>query len=347
MSATPIPRTLQLSLAGVRDISVIETAPEDRLPVITNIINNDDEVKKAILHELKRGGQVYYLFNDLKKIQEVAYKIKSMLVDATVEIAHGQMDSRKVENILDRFYSGEVDVLVASTIIENGIDVPNVNTIIIDNADSFGLSQLYQLKGRVGRSDRRGYCYLFVRNMNSLSIVARKRIKIIQQMSELGSGFKIASYDLQLRGAGEILGAEQSGHISTIGYELYIQMIHNAVQELQGMKEELLETEIQSALPYFIPANYIVDPSERMGWYARIGSEEDLNIEGIEQELASSYGEVPESVVNLLFVMKIKRFASHLKIKKVVLMGKQFRLFFEINTIVSPTRLLEYLKMKI
>lgn len=341
MSATPIPRTLQFSLAGIRDISIIETPPEDRLPVITNIINNEEEVKKAILHELKRGGQVYYLFNDLKKIEEKAYTIKSMLPEARVEIAHGQMDSSKVEKTLDAFYEGEIDLLVCSTIIENGIDIPNVNTIIIDGAEKFGLSQLYQLKGRVGRSKLRGYCYLLIRNFNLLSTIAKKRLKIIQQMSELGSGFKIASYDLQLRGAGEMLGAEQSGHISSIGYELYIQMINDAIKELQGEKENTIETEIQSTIPYFIPADYILEPSERMRWYNKLSKVDRSNYQSFLDELSSNYGEPPTPVFNLLKTILIKSMASKIAVKKITIMNKQIRFTFDQNTQVSPQKILQ------
>lgn len=344
MSATPIPRTLQLSLAGIRDISIIDTPPEDRLPVITNIISKEDEVKNSILHELKRSGQVYYLYNDLDKIEEVAFNIKNMLPEARVEIAHGQMESNKVEKILENFYSGEIDILVASTIIENGLDVPNVNTIIIDNADRFGLSQLYQLKGRVGRSDKRGYCYLLIRNFNTLSSIAKKRLKIIQQMSELGSGFKIASYDLQLRGAGEMLGAEQSGHISSIGYELYIQMINNAIKELQGEDKENIETEIQSVFPFFIPADYIVDPSERIWWYGRFDRLDCESFEEIKEELHKNYGEPPEVVLNTILIMNIKKISQLLAIKKVVLMNKQFKLYFDNKTPIDPSMLLSYIK---
>ncbi|MCX8084664.1 MAG: transcription-repair coupling factor [Calditerrivibrio sp.] len=343
MSATPIPRTLQFSLSGIRDISIIETPPEDRLPVITNIISSEDEVKNALLHELKRGGQAYYLFNDLKKIEEVAYRIKGMLPEARVEIAHGQMDPAKVEKVLDRFYEGDLDVLVCSTIIENGIDIPNVNTIIIDGAERFGLSQLYQLKGRVGRSDRRGYCYLFVRNFNLLSILAKKRIKIIQQMSDLGSGFKIASYDLQLRGAGEMLGAEQSGHISSIGYELYIQMINDAIQELKGEHVKHVDTEIQASIPYFIPADYIVEPTERMRWYNRLSDLDRQMYLSLEEELSSNYGDIPEPVRNLLNIMYIKYLSSRISIKKVVISGKQIKFFFDDSTNIDPHTILKVL----
>ncbi|MGC8768589.1 transcription-repair coupling factor [Calditerrivibrio sp.] len=341
LSATPIPRTLQFSLTGIRDISVIETPPEERLPVITNIINNEEDVKKAIIHELKRGGQVYYLYNDLSKIEEKAYSIKCMLPEAEVAIAHGQMDPEKVEKTLDAFYDGEIDLLVCSTIIENGIDIPNVNTIIIDGADKFGLSQLYQLKGRVGRSRVRGYCYLYIRNFNILSAIAKKRLKIIQQMSELGSGFKIASYDLQLRGAGELLGAEQSGHISSIGYELYIQMINDAIKELQGGKENSFETELQSSIPYFIPADYILEPSERMRWYNRLVKIDEKSLSQYLDELTSNYGTPPTPVLNLLKTMLIKALATSLAIKRVSIMNKQIKFSFDQNTRIPIEKILE------
>ncbi|ADR19645.1 transcription-repair coupling factor [Calditerrivibrio nitroreducens] len=340
MSATPIPRTLQFSLAGIRDISIIETPPEERLPVLTNIINNEEDVKKAIIHELKRGGQVYYLYNDLSKIEEKAYSIKSMLPEAEVAIAHGQMDPEKVEKTLDAFYDGKIDVLVCSTIIENGIDIPNVNTIIIDGADKFGLSQLYQLKGRVGRSRVRGYCYLYIRNFNVLSTIAKKRLKIIQQMSELGSGFKIASYDLQLRGAGELLGAEQSGHISSIGYELYIQMINDAVKELRGNSENIIETEIQSTIPYFIPADYILEPSERMRWYNRLTNIDKQLFNQYLEELTFNYGDPPPPVLNLLKTIYLKSIASRIGIKKITIMNKQIKFTLEQNNKLDLQKML-------
>lgn len=330
MSATPIPRTLQLSLSGIRDISIIETPPVDRLPVITKLISRDEEITDAVLYELKRGGQVFFLENNVQKIEQTARWIKSLVPMARTDIAHGQMHSNFVEKSLGKFYDLETDVLVCSTIIENGIDVPNANTIIIKNAGNFGLAQLYQLKGRVGRSVRRGYCYLSVKNFNGLSPVAKKRLSIIEQLSDLGSGFKISTYDLQLRGGGDILGAEQSGFVVNIGYELYLQLIEDAVNELRGGSIEKSKTEVQSVLPYFIPADYVRDPKIRVNYYNLLSEIEDISqIKMLEDELNNFYGELPESVHNLLKIMLLRNLSSLLGVKRLTIMTSKIKLLFD------------------
>lgn len=330
LTATPIPRTLQMSLSGLRDISIIETPPVDRLPVVTKPISKDDEVKEAIEYELKRGGQVYFLDNNVRHIAETARWLKALVPFARIDIAHGQLASSNVEKSLEKFYAKETDILVCSTIIENGIDIPNANTIIIKNAEQFGLSQLYQLKGRVGRSARRGYCYLFIRNFNNLSKLSKKRIQIIEQLSDLGSGFKISSYDLQLRGAGDILGAEQSGFIVNIGYELYIQLIEEAVNELKGAKQDLINTEVQSSFSYFIPADYIKDPRVRIDYYNRISTIlKKSEIDEYYQEFLYLYGTPPEVVENLLWIMLLRNLASKIGVKRVVLFSSKIKLIFD------------------
>lgn len=333
MSATPIPRTLQMSLSGVRDISVIETPPVDRLPIVTKLVSHDEEVKWAIEYELKRGGQLYFLENNVARIKETAAWIKGLAPFARIDIAHGQMSSNLVEKSLEKFYDGDTDILVCSTIIENGIDVPNANTIIIKNAENFGLSQLYQLKGRVGRSTKRGYCYLYIKNFNSLSQLAKKRIQIVEQLSDLGSGFKISSYDLQLRGAGDLFGAEQSGFVVNIGYELYLQLIEEAVNELKGVKRNVVKTEVQSSYPYFIPAEYIRDPKLRINYYNRIA--EITNIEDyhyLYNEIRSIYGDVPDAVENLLWIMLIRNVASMLNVVKIIILSGKVKLQFHEKT---------------
>ncbi len=320
LSATPIPRTLQLSLSGIRDMSIIETPPENRLPVVVKVIKGLSERIKAIKTELERGGQVFFLHNRVQDIEEAAIEIKRELPLARVDYAHGQMDAKTMEKILSSFYSGEIDVLVATTIIENGINIPNVNTIIINNAARFGLSQLYQLKGRVGRSSRRGYCYLAVDDFARLNSIAQKRLSIIQQLSDLGSGFKIAMYDLQLRGAGNILGAEQSGFVVRVGYELYVAMIEEAVQEMKGEYTNIADTEINSNIAYFIPADYIENPRIRFDFYRRFADIYDINSMGeLLKEIEAGYGELPEEVLNLSLIMLIKNFASMLGAEKLML----------------------------
>lgn len=320
LSATPIPRTLQLSLSGIRDMSIIETPPENRLSVIVKVIRGLSERIKAIKTELERGGQVFFLHNRVQDIQEAALEIKRELPLARIDYAHGQMDAKTMEQILSSFYNGEIDVLVATTIIENGINIPNVNTIIINNAAHFGLSQLYQLKGRVGRSDRRGYCYLAVDDFARLNDIAQKRLSIIQQLSDLGSGFKIAMYDLQLRGAGNILGAEQSGFVVKVGYELYVAMIEEAVQEMKGEYANIADTEINSNIAYFIPADYIENPRIRFDFYRRFADIYDMNsINELLKEIEAGYGELPEEVLNLSLIMLIKNFASMLGAEKLML----------------------------
>lgn len=320
LSATPIPRTLQLSLSGIRDMSIIETPPENRLPVVVKVIKGLSERIKAIKAELERGGQVFFLHNKVQDIQEAALEIKRELPLARIDYAHGQMDAKTMEQILSSFYNGEIDVLVATTIIENGINIPNVNTIIINNAAHFGLSQLYQLKGRVGRSDRRGYCYLAVDDFARLNDIAQKRLSIIQQLSDLGSGFKIAMYDLQLRGAGNILGAEQSGFVVKVGYELYVAMIEEAVQEMKGEYTNITDTEINSNIAYFIPADYIENPRIRFDFYRRFADIYDISsMYELLNEIEAGYGQLPEEVLNLSLIMLIKNFASMLGAEKLML----------------------------
>lgn len=337
LSATPIPRTLQLSLSGIRDMSIIETPPENRLPVVVKVINNNDDIRQAMSMELERGGQVFFLHNKVASIQEVSIKIKEMLPYAKVDFAHGQMDTKTIDLILQRFYSGQIDVLVSTTIIENGVDIPNVNTIIIDKAGSFGLSQLYQLKGRVGRSSKRGYCYLFVDNFSRLSPISQKRLSIVQQLSDLGSGFKIAMYDLQLRGAGNILGAEQSGFVVKVGYELYVKMIEDAVNEMKGEFTNITDAEINSNISYFLPVTYIEEPRVRFDYYRRFTDVyNSKDMEDLLNEICLSFGELPIEVLNLGYIMLIKNLASKLGVLKVVISSSGAKIQFSTDTKLNP-----------
>jgi transcription-repair coupling factor (superfamily II helicase) len=342
LSATPIPRTLQLSLSGIRDISTIDTPPVDRLPVITKVIKKDSEVKNAILRELERGGQVFFLHNRVENIETVAAGVRSMLPEAKIDVAHGQMTSGMLEKILMDFYSGETDVLVSTAIIENGIDIPNANTIIINDAAHLGLAQIYQLKGRVGRSGRRGYCYLVVEQFSSLSEVAQKRLKIIQQLSDLGSGVKIAFYDLQLRGAGDLLGADQSGFMVKVGYELFISMIDEAVKDMKGIANISADTEIITAIPHFIPADYIEDTKIRLDYYRKFSEAQDKQaVIEILNELSSTYGALKEATENLGRIMLIKKFAGFANMEKMYLYSNKTKMVFAKGTPVNPARLME------
>lgn len=329
LTATPIPRTLQLSLAGIKDLSIIETPPVERYPVVTKIINKENEIDKAITYELKRGGQVFYIHNDIFSIEKIAYKLKERFPFARITIAHAKLPTNKLEKIFSDFYLGKIDILISTTIVENGIDVANANTMIIDDAQHFGLSQLYQLKGRVGRSNKRAYFYIYLKDFDKISPLVKKRLKIIQQLSDLGSGFKIASYDLQLRGAGDILGAEQSGYIDVVGYELYMHMITNAISEMKGALLEESETEINSNIPYYIPASYIEDYRERLEYYRAIG-ELDLmdKIFDLSNKLEESYGEIPEEVKNYIYIMFIKNKAEKLMIKRITIFSDSATLYF-------------------
>lgn len=341
LSATPIPRTLQLSLSGIRDMSVIETPPENRLPAIVKVIKNEEETAKAVKTELERGGQVFFLHNKVSDIDEAASNIKTLVPHARVDFAHGQMEAKTLEKILQNFYAGNIDVLVATTIIENGIDIPNVNTMIINGAAHFGLSQLYQLKGRIGRSARRGYCYLLVDNFSSLTPIAQKRLTIIQQLSDLGSGFKIAMYDLQLRGAGNILGAEQSGFVVRVGYELYVKMIEEAVSEMKGEFINETDTEINSSIPYFIPASFIENPRERFDYYRRFaGTASKGDMEELLSELSTLGDELPTEVFNLAYIMLIKNTAGKLGAAKIALFQTGAKIEFAKEAKIDPASII-------
>jgi transcription-repair coupling factor (superfamily II helicase) len=342
LSATPIPRTLQLSLSGIRDISTIDTPPVDRLPVITKVIKRDMEVKNAIQRELERGGQVFFLHNRVENITQIAAGVKNMLPGASVAIAHGQMSSSELEKILMKFYSGETDVLVCTAIIENGIDIANANTIIINDAAHLGLAQIYQLKGRVGRSGRRGYCYLIVEQFSALTEVAQKRLKIIQQLSDLGSGVKIAFYDLQLRGAGDLLGADQSGFMVKVGYELFIAMIDEAVKDLKGIASISADTEVITSIPHFIPADYIEDTKIRLDYYRKFSEQEDMEgVYEILNELSELYGELKEETENLGRIMLIKKLAGFANMEKMFIYSNKLKMVFTKGTPVNPQRIME------
>ncbi len=313
LTATPIPRTLHMSLIGIRDISIIEEPPEERYPVQTYVMEyNEDVIRDAISKEISRGGQVYYLHNRVRSIQKVAAKLKEMVPEARVAVAHGQMDEKTLEDTMLDFYNNEYDVLVCTTIIEAGLDIPNVNTIIINDADKMGLSQLYQLRGRVGRSNRLAYAYFTYQRDKVLNEVAEKRLQAIREFTEFGSGFKIAMRDLEIRGTGNLLGREQHGHMEAIGYDLYIKLLEDAVRELKGEAvTETVDTSIELQLSAFIPESYIGDENQKIEIYkkiAYIGSHEDLY--DIEEEIEDRFGDLPQVVRNLLDISYIRQLAK-------------------------------------
>ena len=312
LTATPIPRTLHMSLIGIRDMSVLEEAPVDRMPIQTYVMEyNDEMVREAIERELSRGGQVYYVYNKVKDIDEITTRIQKLVPEATVAYAHGQMRENKLENIMLDFINGEIDVLVSTTIIETGLDISNANTMIIHDADQLGLAQMYQLRGRVGRSNRMAYAFLLYRRDKLLKEVAEKRLAAIREFTDLGSGFKIAMRDLEIRGAGNLLGAEQHGHMEAVGYDLYCKMLNEAVKHLKGeMEEEPYTTTIDLNVDAFIPASYIPNEYQKLDIYKRIASiESQEEMDDMMEELMDRFGDVPRKVQQLLTIAMLKTLA--------------------------------------
>jgi len=309
MSATPIPRTLHMSLVGLRDMSVIESPPKDRMAIQTVVANWDEKlIQSAMEQELDRGGQVYFVHNRVETIWEIAAKLQKLAPNARIIVGHGQMGEGELEKVMLKFMHHEADVLVSTTIIENGLDIPLCNTIIINRADRFGLSELYQLRGRVGRSNRRAYAYLLLPAEIELTPVARRRLAALKEFSDLGAGFKIAALDLELRGAGNLLGGEQSGHIEAIGFELYTQMLERAVREMKGEKGiDVTEIQLNLGLNIRIPAEYIKEENQRLRMYKRVaGVETESQLHDVRAELIDRYGEPPSAVRNLLAYAALK-----------------------------------------
>ena len=324
LTATPIPRTMHMSLIGIRDMSVLTEPPARRMPIQTYVMDyNDELVREAIARELARNGQVYYVSNKIAGIEDVAVKIQKLVPDANVVYAHGKMPETKLEKIMMDFINGETDVLVSTTIIETGMDIPNVNTIIIENAERFGLSQLYQLRGRVGRSTRVSYAFLLYKKDKMLKEEAEKRLSAIREFTDLGSGVKIAMKDLEIRGAGNLLGERQSGHMSLVGYELYCKMLNEAIRKLKGqtVTDDEYETSVDVSIDAFIPASYIKNEKTKLDVYreiALVSTREEYN--DMVDEIIDRFGEMPESVVNLLDISYLrslanKMYVTDLKIK--------------------------------
>lgn len=329
LTATPIPRTLHMSLAGIRDMSVLEEAPEERMPIQTFVCEyNEEMVREAIVRELARGGQVYYVYNKVNTIADVAAGIARLAPEATVAFAHGQMKERELERIMYDFIDGEIDVLVSTTIIETGLDISNVNTMIIHDSDHMGLSQLYQLRGRVGRSNRTAYAFLMYKKDKMLKEVAEKRLQAIREFTDLGSGFKIAMRDLEIRGAGNLLGKSQHGHMAAVGYDLYCKMLNDAVRHLKGECEVSdFPTTVDLDVDAYIPASYIVNEVQKLDIYKRIaGVEDEAECADMKEELMDRFGEIPRSVENLLRIALLRKQAHELYLSEV--QGKNEKLTF-------------------
>ncbi|MEZ2659783.1 transcription-repair coupling factor [Aneurinibacillus aneurinilyticus] len=332
LTATPIPRTLHMSMLGVRDLSVIETPPENRFPVQTYVMEySAGLVREAIERELAREGQVYFLYNQVQGIDQMADQIRMLVPDARVVVAHGQMNETELESVMLSFLEGEADVLVSTTIIETGVDIPNVNTLIVTNADRMGLSQLYQLRGRVGRSNRIAYAYFTYQRDKVLTEVAEKRLQAIKEFTELGSGFKIAMRDLSIRGAGNLLGAEQHGFIASVGFDLYSQMLKDAIEELKGepQKEEEVHPEINLTIDAFIPSDYIQDGKQKIEMYKKFAAVSSFEeIEDLTEELMDRFGNIPQSVSSLLLVSRLRVYAIRHRIVEIAQKAETIQMVF-------------------
>ncbi|OPY58863.1 MAG: Transcription-repair-coupling factor [Pelotomaculum sp. PtaU1.Bin035] len=332
LSATPIPRTLHMSMVGLRDTSILETPPKDRYPIQTYVLDEDPVLfREAIRRELSRGGQVFFVYNRVLDMERVASWLQGMVPEASIAIAHGQMKEDDLEQVMLDFLDGKLDVLVCTTIIENGLDISNVNTLLVKEASMMGLAQLYQLKGRVGRSNRLAYAYFTFRKDKVLGEAAEKRLAAIREFTELGSGFKIAMRDLEIRGAGNILGAEQHGHIAAVGFDLYCRILEEAVKEANGeIVTPVLETTIELPVEAYIPDSYISDTNQKVEIYKRIaGLTTPSGLSGLEDELVDRFGDLPGTVLNLLEVAKVRVLAGRLRVKKISLLPGQFRLLFD------------------
>lgn len=347
LSATPIPRTLNMSLTGVRDISVIETPPEERYPIQTYVVEyNDQLIRDAVLREINRGGQVYFIYNRVESIEEIAAYIKKLIPEAKVNVAHGQMPERQLEDIITDFMKGEFDVLVSTTIVETGMDIQNVNTMIIYNADKFGLSQLYQLRGRVGRTNKIAYCYMTYKKDKILTEVAEKRLKAIKDFTELGSGFKIALKDLEIRGAGNMMGAAQHGHMAAVGYDLYCRMLEDTVKLIKGeIKNEPVETTVDIKVDAYIPSGYINDEVQKIEMYKKIAAVDSFDdMTYVREELIDRYSDIPHPVDNLIDIAYIKSLAKKLGIEEVKEQKTEVILQFESKDRIGDNIVKEILK---
>ncbi len=350
LSATPIPRTLHLSLVGIRDLSIINTPPEERQPIKTYVLEFDEEtIKAAVEKELARRGQVFFVHDRVRSIYSIYNLLARLVPQARIEVVHGQLKPAEIEKAMGKFIRQECDVLVCTTIIGSGLDIPTANTIIINRADRFGLAQLYQIRGRVGRSNQEAYSYLLLPQGAMLSREAIKRLRVIKEFSEPGSGFRIAYNDMEIRGGGNMLGISQSGHVSAVGYELYTELMEKTIREIKGEKtvEEEALPEIQLGLSAFIPEEYVQSVHQRLVLYKRIslaGNSED--IDRIAGELKDCYGPLPQNVDNLLQVINIRNLLKPLAGKKMGYDGKYLYIFFRKTSPLDPSRIMALYRKK-
>jgi transcription-repair coupling factor (superfamily II helicase) len=343
MSATPIPRTLHMSLVGLRDMSVIETPPKDRMAIQTVVARFDEKiVRSAVEVELERGGQVYFVHNRVESIYEIAARIQELVPAARVAVGHGQMGESDLEKVMLAFMRHEFDVLVATTIIENGLDIPLANTILINRADRHGLSELYQLRGRVGRSNRRAYAYLLIPPEQELTPIARRRLAALKEFSDLGAGFKIAALDLELRGAGNMLGGEQSGHIEAVGFELYTSMLEAAVKELKGeSSEERPATQLNLGIALRIDESYVAEENQRLRLYKKIaGAADEKAIADLRAEMEDRYGPLPDATVFLLEAAALRVECEHMGISQIDRRRGELQIRFTESAQVDPQHLM-------
>ena len=342
LTATPIPRTLHFSLMGVRDLSVIETPPVDRLAVKTFVRKFDEKViREAIMREIDRGGQVYFVHNKIRSIHSIAEMIRRVVPGVKIDIAHGQLPEHKLERVMKKFMDKEIDILLCTSIVESGLDIPSANTIIINRADQFGLAQLYQLRGRVGRYKHQAYAYLLIPGTGVLSDEARKRLSAIEELSELGAGFQLSARDMEIRGVGNMLGHKQSGHIASIGFDLYCKLVEDMVKDIRGEKiESRIETELDLMVKGFIPKDYVPDLNQRLDFYRRIqvASEQEEGI-SIGSELLDRYGQHPEPVAKLLALLEIRIYSQQIHISKIELKQNQASLHLLPSTPINPEKL--------
>lgn len=332
LSATPIPRTLNMSLTGIRDISVIETPPISRIPTLVSVCEfSADVLTKAVDNELERGGQVLIVYNKVESIYEFASYVKKLFPDVFVDVAHGQMEQQKLEKVIYSLYNNDIQILISTTLIENGVDLPNANTLVVINADMLGLSQLYQLKGRVGRSDRQAYAYFTYDGNRFLNDTALKRLEAITEYSSIGSGFKIALKDLEIRGAGSIFGAEQSGHIEKVGYAMYLKLLSESVSEVKGnVLKNKNEVRVETSLNAFIPNDYISDYNQRMASYLKISKiDSSQKLMTTLNSFLDTYGAVPEELTHLCKISLIKNICENIGVLRVVLKDKQVGLYLK------------------
>jgi transcription-repair coupling factor (superfamily II helicase) len=349
MSATPIPRTLNMSLIGIRDMSIIETPPKDRLSIQTNVVKFDQHViANAVRTELARGGQVFFVHNRVESIFSIGDLVQRLVPEARVVVAHGQMDEDALERAMFDFVSKKFDVLLATTIVENGLDIPNANTIIINRADRYGLSQLYQLRGRVGRSDRAAYAYLLIPPEDNLSPVAKKRLAAIKEFSDLGSGFRVAALDLEIRGAGNLLGGEQSGQIDTVGFELYMKLLEQTVRELKGEEiEDDVRATVNLRVDLKIEESYVPDMNQRLSLYRRVAAARSQEeVDDVLEGAHDRYGQLPESVLNLADYGRIRIMADRLGIDTIDREGRTVVLKFRPQAKIDPVRLVALVRQR-